>query len=138
MLIEREIKHGENHCPQGERIPTLEQGLLLTRDLDSKINIELKDHETEPRPFYLAAKILDCIQKTRIPLDNVVISSFNHGWLNWIQSQGLEIEIQALVGKIDDTSLAVNNPHEFTRFVNAGVDGIITDFPQEFFTQKRI
>ncbi|MCK5837772.1 MAG: hypothetical protein KAH09_10945 [Desulfobacula sp.] len=32
----------------------------------------------------------------------------------------------------------VNDPNEFTWFVNAGVDGIITDFPQDFVTQKRI
>ncbi|MCP4720391.1 MAG: hypothetical protein GY860_13110 [Desulfobacteraceae bacterium] len=28
--------------------------------------------------------------------------------------------------------VTINDPHEFSRFVDAGVDGIITDFPQRF------
>ncbi|MBU0971520.1 MAG: hypothetical protein KKC20_12780 [Proteobacteria bacterium] len=85
---------------RGEQIPTLEQGLLLTRDLDFKINIELKDHGNEPVPFFLAARTLETIRKTGIPLEKVVISSFNHDWLQWV-NQNLSIEIQALVGNDD-------------------------------------
>jgi len=152
---------------QGEAIPTLEQGLLLTDDLDFKINIELKDHGNEPEPFFLAAQTLESIKKIGIPLEKVVISSFNHDWLNWVCPRAPEIEIQALVGEDGDLSLdfkeysfstynvnarliteskiqrlkdlgkkvnlfTVNDSKEFTRFVNAGVDGIITDFPQRF------
>ncbi len=156
----------------GEPIPTLAQGLELTRDLGFLINIELKDHGVDPHPFYTAGKTLESIRKTRIPREQVVISSFNHDWLIWITRQAPEIEIQALVGYEDDQPLVfgdfsfqvynanarvitepmiqelkergkqvnlwtVNDPHEFNRFVRAGVDGIITDFPQEFVQKKR-
>lgn len=156
----------------GEPIPTLEQGLELTRDLGFLINIELKDHGAEPHPFYTAEKTLESIQQTGIPLEQVVISSFNHDWLVWVSRQAPAIEVQALVGYEDDEPLdfgdfsfqvyntnallinesmiqdlkargkrvnlwTVNDPHEFNRFVRAGVDGIITDFPQDFVRQKR-
>jgi glycerophosphoryl diester phosphodiesterase len=44
-----------------------------------------------------------------------------------------EAMIQDLKAKGKKVNLfTVNDPQEFDRFVNAGVDGIITDFPQEF------
>ena len=157
---------------KGESIPTLEQGLILTRDLNFQINIELKDHKNEPEPFFLAGKTLEIVKGTGIPLEKVTISSFNHGWLNWVGQRAPEVETQALVGRIDDLPLdfkdfsfatynvraklitevgiqelkdrgkkvnifTVNDPHEFNRFVNAGVDGIITDFPQRFAKKNR-
>jgi len=152
---------------KGEAIPTLEQGLMLTKDLNFQINIELKDHKNEPEPFFIAGKTLAAIRKIGIPPGTVTISSFNHDWLNWVSYRVPEIEVQALVGDGDSLSLdfkefsfpvynvnakliteagiaqlkeqgkkvnlfTVNDPHEFTRFVNAGVDGIFTDFPQLF------
>mgnify|MGYP001029065501 CR=1 FL=1 len=152
---------------KGERIPTLEQGLVLTRNLDFQINIELKDHENEPEPFFLAAQTLAVIERTGISLDKVTISSFNHDWLDWVSPRAPKIEIQALVGDDDEIPLdfkdfafstynvnaklitetkvkelkalgkkvnlfTVNDPHDFSRFVTAGADGIITDFPQLF------
>lgn len=155
----------------GEPIPTLEQGLELTRDLGFQINIEIKDHGIDPQPFYTAGKTLESILQTGIPLEQVVISSFNHDWLVWLSCQTPKIELQALVGYDDDLPLefgdfsfqvynanalliteamiqdlkargkrvnlwTVNDTAEFARFVRAGVDGIITDFPQEFIRQK--
>ncbi|MBA3009572.1 MAG: hypothetical protein KKF12_21520, partial [Proteobacteria bacterium] len=94
------IKAQELAAFKGEQIPTLEQGLLLTRDLDFKINIELKDHGNEPAPFFLASRTLETIKQTNIPLEQVVISSFNHDWLRWV-NKNAPIEIQALVGDDD-------------------------------------
>ena len=37
---------------KNEKIPTLAQGLELTRSLDWQVNLELKDHGTDPDPFY--------------------------------------------------------------------------------------
>ncbi len=50
-----------------------------------------------------------------------------------------EAGIQALKDKGKKVNLfTVNDPHEFNRFVNAGVDGIITDFPQRFAKKNRL
>jgi glycerophosphoryl diester phosphodiesterase len=155
---------------RGEKIPTLEQGVVLTRDLGFQINIELKDHGNEPTPFSLAAQTLAVIEQTGIPLERVVLSSFNHDWLNWLGRRAPEIEIQALVG--DDDGLldfkdfsfmtynvnsrliseqgvrelkargkkvnlfTVNDSQAVSRFIAAGADGIITDFPQQFVVKK--
>ncbi len=167
-----EIKEPALSAFKGEKIPTLEQGVVLTRDLGFQINIELKDHGNEPGPFSLAAQTLFIIKRTGISLERITISSFNHGWLNWLGTRAPEIEIQALVGDDDEIPLdfkdfsfktynvnaklisekgvgelkargkkvnlfTVNDPHDFSRFVTAGADGIITDFPQQFVIKNK-
>ncbi|PIE61822.1 MAG: hypothetical protein CSA29_01355 [Desulfobacterales bacterium] len=155
-----------------EKIPTLYEGLMLTRELDWQINIELKDHGNEPTPYHTASQTLSELARSGIDLDHVVVSSFNHQWLRWVREHSPNIEIQALVGDDDHTPLnfsdpvytgdefavlninaklitpevlstlkrrgkrinlfTVNDPDDYARFVNAGADGIITDFPQRF------
>jgi len=167
-----EIKEPVLSSFKGEKIPTLEQGLLLTRDLGFQINVELKDHGNEPERFSLAARTLEIIKTTGIPLETVTISSFNHDWLNWLGPRAPGIEIQALVGDDDEIPLdfkdfsfmtynvnarlinedgvrdlkargkkvnlfTVNDPREVSRFIAAGADGIITDFPQRFVTKNK-
>ena len=157
---------------KGESIPSLYDGIVLTRDLGWKINIELKDHNNEPQLYHIASQTLANLARAGMSHHNVVISSFNHGWLRWIRDRAPDIEIQALVGYHDDEPLnfasplftneefpvlninaklvtpkdirelkargkrvnlfTVNDPHDYMRFVNAGADGIITDFPQRF------
>jgi glycerophosphoryl diester phosphodiesterase len=104
---------------KGERIPTLAQGLELTRDLDFQINIELKDHKNEPEPFFLAGQTLAVIEQTGISLDKVTISSFNHDWLDWVSPRAPKIEIQALVGDNDDLPLDFKDFAFSTYNVNA-------------------
>lgn len=156
---------------KGEPIPSLEQGLGLTRELGWKINVELKDHGQEPEPYYTASRTLAAIGQVGLGRDQVTISSFDHDWLRFVRDRS-DIEIQALVGDHDDVPLnfadpvftgpefmalninaklisprdikalksngkqvnlfTVNEPHDYMRFVTAGVDGIFTDFPQRF------
>lgn len=152
---------------RGEKIPTLDQGLALTRDLGWKINLELKDHGREPEPFYTARHTLAAIEKSGLAADKVVISSFNLDWLRWIRTRTRQIELQALVGDSEQEKLdfqdfsfsvynvnaamiteeiigllkgkgkrinlwTVNDMDQANRFIQAGVDAIITDFPQNF------
>lgn len=155
-----------------ETIPTLYDGLVLTRELDWQINVELKDHGNEPELYTTASRALAEIARAGISHEQVTISSFNHGWLRWVRDRAADIEIQALVGDDDDIPLnfdapvftnaefpvlninatlitpqtlkalksrgktvnlfTVNSPRDYMRFVNAGADGIFTDFPQRF------
>ena len=159
---------------KGQSIPTLYDGLLMTRELNWQINVELKDHENEPEPDFHPARVLEELARSRIASDRVTLSSFNHGWLRWLRKRAPEYELQALVGDRDDEPLdfndpvftgnefqvlninasliapkqirqlkaagkrinlfTVNAPHDYMRFVNAGADGIITDFPQRFLS----
>jgi glycerophosphoryl diester phosphodiesterase len=161
----------------GEPVPTLEQGLVFTRENHWIVNLELKYFPpargdlTGPgrtgTDNFLPDQTLDIIRQTGIGLDQVVISSFKHDWLERIRAKEPKIEIQALVGENDTDPLdfkdfsfpvynanskliradqiehlkqkgkkinlfTVNDPDEFYYFVNLGVDGIFTDFPQRF------
>lgn len=162
-----ELSRADAKVFAGESIPTLAQGLALTRDLKWKINIELKDHGTEPEPYYTASQTMAAIGTAGLSNKQFVISSFNHDWLNWLSFQAPEVEIQALVGDRDDEPLdfgnfsfpvynvnaniitedgvrdlkarskkvnlfTVNDPRDVDRFIKAGADGIITDFPQNY------
>lgn len=89
----------------GEPIPLLEEGLLLTLEKSWKINLELKFFEEAAEKFHIPGHTLEIIRQTRIPLNQVVISSFYHPWLLWIMEKEPLVEIQALVGNSDEGPL---------------------------------
>ncbi len=103
------VDQGSLTAFQGEIIPSLEQGLDLTRELGWKINVELKDHGREPEPYYTASRTLAAIGQVGIGLDQVTISSFNHDWLRFVRERS-DIELQALVGDHDDVPLNFADP----------------------------
>lgn len=155
-----------------ERIPSLYDGLVLTKEFDWCINVELKDHGNESELNAHPARVLIELARSGIAPDRVTLSSFNHNWLRWLRQHAPEYEVQALVGSRDDEFLdfndplytgpefevlninallvtpsqirelkragkrinlfTVNEPSNFMRLVNAGVDGLFTDFPQRF------
>lgn len=157
---------------KGERIPSLYDGLVLTKQLDWCINVELKDHGNEPEPNFHPDRVVKDLVRSGIAPGQVTLSSFNHGWLRWIGQHAPEYELQALVGDGSAQSLdfsdplfataefdvlninallvkpsdirrlkgagkrinlfTVNEPHAYMCFVNAGVSGFFTDFPQRF------
>jgi len=157
---------------KGECIPFLYDGLVLTKDLNWYINVELKDHGNEPELNFHPARVLTELARSGISPDRVTLSSFNYDWLRFLRLHAPEYEIQALVGARDDESLnfndplftraefevfninvllvtpsdirrlkgagkrinlfTVNEPHDYMRFVNTGVNGLFTDFPQRF------
>ncbi|MCA1794415.1 MAG: hypothetical protein LC660_11225 [Desulfobacteraceae bacterium] len=85
-----------------EKIPTLEEGLLLTKSLDWKINLELKDHGTDPVSFHTVDTTLAAVDAVEIRAGQVVISSFNHEWLDRVRHLRPDIHVQALVGESAD------------------------------------
>lgn len=156
----------------GERIPTLEQALIFTRNNNWKINIELKELPESLSGFPLPEKVLETIRNVGLPGFQVIISSFFHPWLEQVQAMEPDIEIQALIGDsvsapldwgdyrfqvynarvtlIDEGQIGlaksrgkrinlwtVNNAEDMIRFIRAGVDGIITDYPQRMAALSR-
>lgn len=88
-----------------EPIPTLEQGLLFTKKINWKVNLELKDYSSGPGDLFIPDQTLDMIHRTGIPLNRIIISSFNHGWLERVIKKEPKIEVQALVGENDTDPL---------------------------------
>ncbi|MCK5162184.1 MAG: hypothetical protein KAQ72_00630 [Desulfobacula sp.] len=86
-------------------IPTLEQGLLFTKKMNWKVNLELKSYSMENNDTYIPDQTLERIYRTGIPLNRVAISSFNHDWLERVMIKEPKIEIQALVGENDTDPL---------------------------------
>ena len=156
----------------GQPIPSLFDGLVLTKDLDWYINVELKDHGHESESNYHPERVLSELARSGIAPERVTLSSFKHDWLRFIRKSAPGYELQALVGACDDQPLSfddalftgtefevlninallvqpsdiqalkragkrinlftVNDPSDYNRFVDAGIDGVFTDFPQRF------
>lgn len=157
---------------KGQRIPSLYDGLVLTKKLDWYINVELKDHSNEPERNFHPGRVLAELIRSGIAPQRVTLSSFNHDWLRFFRKHAPEYELQALAGACDDQSLnfedalftgtefdvlninallvqpsdirrlkragkrinvfTVNDPGDYKRFGDAGIEGLFTDFPQRF------
>ena len=65
---------------QGIRIPTLEQALVLTKNLDWAVNVEIKDHAHLIGHRTVTKDVLDLIRRLDM-VDQVIISSFQHQYL---------------------------------------------------------
>lgn len=165
-----EIKNGslskeEVVAYKGEKVPTLEEALLFTKEKNWKVNLELKRLPNPFKNFPVPERVLALIQKTGIGHNQIIVSSFNHEWLRYIEDVAPGIEIQALIGfsftapldwgdfgfeiynarstLIDEKQIktaiekgkrvnlfTVNEIEDMQRFMDQGVDGLITDYPQ--------
>ncbi len=94
----------QNDCRQTV-IPTLEEALVLTRELDWGINLELKRQPSPMADFPLVERVLAKIAHVGLDTRNIVISSFNHDWLREVQARQPAIEVQALIGYHTDGPL---------------------------------
>ncbi len=64
----------------GEKIPTLEEALRLTRDLDWAVNVEIKDHSRRPGHDRVTRDVTDMVRRLEMT-DRVLLSSFQHRYL---------------------------------------------------------
>jgi glycerophosphoryl diester phosphodiesterase len=150
---------------RGIQVPTLEEALVFTRDAGWKLNLELKFLPEPMAAFPVVPRVLEMIDHVGLGPDQVLISSFNHVWLDEIRNRRPELEVQALIGYHTDQPLdwgpltfktynvrqtliqdqeivarqqqgltinlfTVNDAEDMRRFMDLGVDGLITDFPQ--------
>ena len=83
---------------KGEKVPTLEEALLFTKEKNWKINIELKKLPDNFKDFPLPEKVVSLIREIQIDPACIIFSSFNHKWLKIVHDMEPEIEIQALIG----------------------------------------
>lgn len=86
---------------KNEKIPTLEQGLELTKTLGWIVNLELKSFEFNNSDYAVVDRTIEQIRKSRLDSEQVIISSFNHDWLKRVENKAPHIEVAALVGDSD-------------------------------------
>jgi glycerophosphoryl diester phosphodiesterase len=150
---------------KAEKVPTLEEALVFTKEKHWKVNLELKKLPENFKDFPITQRVIELIRILKIDPAQLIISSFNHSWLRQVEVLEPSIEIQALIGyfesepldwgdfsfstynalstRIDEEQIAraknkgksinlytVNEKDEMIRFIKAGVDGLITDYPQ--------
>lgn len=91
---------------RGAVIPTLEEALVLTGELNWRLNLELKVLPPPMADFPIVERVLAMIERVGFATQALVISSFNHAWLKEVQVRQPAIAVQALVGYHTDRPLA--------------------------------
>jgi glycerophosphoryl diester phosphodiesterase len=149
-----------------EPVPTLEQALLFTKDMQWRVNVEIKPMPKESDHKTFVEKVVSLIQSLGME-SHVLISSFNHeyllhsrqlapsiktGWLTvvgqtlnmkQVKRSGVHAYHPAMVAlrkgvirRYQQKGIAVNvwtvnKTADMQKLIDWGVDGIITDFPQD-------
>ncbi|HCY83936.1 MAG TPA: glycerophosphodiester phosphodiesterase [Desulfobacteraceae bacterium] len=148
-----------------QKIPSLEDILIFTREAGFAVNLELKDLPAPMASFPMPQRVMALVNDLGMGPDQIIFSSFNHGWLRQIMALAPQFRVQALIGDPEDRPLdwgdesfsvynalytwvedekiralarknigvnlwTVNDEDDMKRFIAAGAQGIITDFPQ--------
>ena len=165
-----EIKNGTVTSAEQERMvnepfPTLREALQFTKDKDWSVNIEIKDISDTPGDADIVQKTVTLIDEMDMQ-EQVIISSFNPGYLKQVKQFNPNLKTALLVKKMDDALKllqdtganainpsfesikdlsiiktlrdagydvyiwTVNDENTMMTLINAGVSGIITDYPQ--------
>lgn len=91
------VSEGDLESYRGERIPTLQEALLFTKEHHYQVNVELKPLPAPQESFPVVPPVLALIDRLDVA-QNVVISSFNHDWLRQVEREWPELDVQALIG----------------------------------------
>ena len=82
----------------GMKVPTLTEALELTQKLNWKINLEIKALADDMKHFPILDYMFGELDQMEFPIDQLVISSFDHDFLRKIQKQRPGYTVQALIG----------------------------------------
>ncbi len=80
----------------GERAPTLREALAFTLDNDWRVNVEIKDLSATPGGAAVVDKVVALIQELGM-IDRVLVSSFNHQYLEQVRAITSDLATGALV-----------------------------------------
>ncbi len=91
---------------KGEPIPTLREALVFTRDHQWKVNVEIKDATGTPSDATVVARTVGLVNELGM-VKQVMISSFNHAYLQQVKSANPAIVTAALVETADPDPAAL-------------------------------
>lgn len=78
------------------KIPSLKEALLLTKELDWTVNIEIKDHADRSGHAQVVRRALDLVRETGMS-GRALVSSFNHEYLGQARALMPELALAVLV-----------------------------------------
>ena len=87
-------------------IPTLREALHFTKDHHWRVNIEIKDLLGKPGDREIAEKVVALVDELEMP-DSVIISSFNHSYIQRVKIADPRIVTAALVNNPDPDPVAL-------------------------------
>lgn len=123
MIRKGDLGQEDLEAMKTEKIPTLTQGLLFTKEKNWMVNLELKETIDSVPLFPFAEKVVGTILASGIPVQCVKISSFHHKWLVEIRRLVPEIEVQALISpKMIKAALDPDSPFETFNIDQAMID----------------
>ena len=99
------VSEADQKACRGAQVPTLEEALVFIRDAGWKLNLELKSLPKPMSTFPVVPRMLGMIDRVGLGPDQILISSFNHAWLEEVQGRRPELDIQALIGFYRDRPL---------------------------------
>jgi glycerophosphoryl diester phosphodiesterase len=100
------VTQAEQAGYRGEKAPTLREALAFTKDHNWRINVEIKDLSGTPGDAMVAEKVVALIDELGMA-DRVLISSFNHTYLERVKKANPKITTGALVEKADPDPIAL-------------------------------
>ncbi|MGC8781060.1 MAG: glycerophosphodiester phosphodiesterase [Anaerolineae bacterium] len=137
---------------RGEKAPSLREALIFTRDHDWRVNVELKDLSGTPGDAGVVEAVVAMINELGMA-DRVLISSFNHRYIERVKQADPRIATAALVERADPDPVALLKrlnaqaynprngqiaPAEIGRIRDAGFDVYIWTVNDETTMQKLI
>lgn len=97
----------------GERAPSLEEALRLTREQGWRVNVELKDLRGTPGDRFVVERAVEMVEALGME-EQVLLSSFNHDYLRRARAANPRIATGALVTR------PVADPRALLRELGAG------------------
>jgi glycerophosphoryl diester phosphodiesterase len=92
------VTPAEQAAYRGEKVPTLREALVFTRDAGWRVNLELKRLPPPLERFPVVERVLALVEELEMPPHQVILSAFNHDWLRQAQALRPDIGVQALIG----------------------------------------
>ncbi|PIP84840.1 MAG: glycerophosphodiester phosphodiesterase [Elusimicrobia bacterium CG_4_9_14_3_um_filter_62_55] len=92
------IDEADRDAIESARVPTLLEALSLTRELDWRVNVELKRLPAARPDFPLLDRVLAVVEASGAGPEHVLFSSGEHFWLDELAKRRPEFELQALIG----------------------------------------
>lgn len=90
------VSQADQYSYVGERIPTLREALTFTQANNWKVNVEIKDASGTPGDKVVVRKVNDLLVELNM-VDRVMVSSFNHSYIQQIRVLNPKLKTAALV-----------------------------------------